>query len=78
MLNRSAHVAERGTHDDCLVAVLLVVVEDLLHRLDTRILISLVVLSGGFLVPIEDLDDVRVCKYKRKQIKHFPYTADKG
>lgn len=51
----TTHVTERGTHDNGLVAVLLVVVEDLLDGLDTRIRIPLVVLSGGFLVPVEDL-----------------------
>jgi hypothetical protein len=35
--------------------MLLVVVEDLFHRLNTRVFIALVVLSGGFLVPIKDL-----------------------
>lgn len=49
------HVTERGAHDDGLVVVLLVVVVDLLHGLDTWVIIALVVLSRVFLVPIEDL-----------------------
>lgn len=37
--------------------MLLVVVKDLLHGLDTRILVSAVVLSGALLVPVEDTSD---------------------
>ena len=51
-----SYVAEGSAHDDGLVAVLFVVVEDLLYGLDTRVFVTLVVLSGGFLVPVEDLD----------------------
>jgi len=40
-----AYVAERGSHNDGLVTVLLVVVEDLLDRLYTRVLFALVILS---------------------------------
>ena len=53
-----ADVAEGGahTHDDGLVPVLLVVVEDLLHRLHTRVLIADVVLARlVLLVPVKDL-----------------------
>jgi hypothetical protein len=39
------HVTEGGTHDDGVVAVLLVVVEDLLHGLDTWVSITLVGLA---------------------------------
>ena len=50
------HVTERGTHDDGLVLVLLVVVEDLLHRLNTRVLISGISRAGlSLLVPVENL-----------------------
>ena len=42
----STHVTEGSTHDDGLVAVLLVVVENLLHGLNTWVLITLVVLSS--------------------------------
>ena len=52
-----ANVAEGGTHDDGLVAVLLVVVEDLLYGLDTGVFVALVGLSGGFLIPVKDLSD---------------------
>jgi hypothetical protein len=51
-----ADVAERGTHDDGLVAVLLVVVEDALDGLDTGVLLANVVRAGlVLLVPVEDL-----------------------
>lgn len=50
------YVAERSTHDDGLVAVLLVVVEDLLDGLDTRVLVANVCRSGlVLLVPVKDL-----------------------
>ena len=49
------HVTERGTHDDGLVSVLLVVVVDLADRLNTRILLILVGGSGlVFLVPVQN------------------------
>jgi hypothetical protein len=54
---RGAYVAETGSHDDSIVLVLLVVVEDFLHRLDTRVLITLIVLSGVLLVPIQNLSE---------------------
>lgn len=47
-------VTERSTHDNGLVAVLLVVVEDGLHRLDTGILLSSVLLLVVGLVPVKD------------------------
>ena len=50
------HVTEGGAHDDRLVAVLLVVVEDLVDGLDTRVLLVLVGGSGlVLLVPVKDL-----------------------
>ena len=52
----ATYVAERGTHDDGVVAVLLVVVEDLLNRLDTRVAVANVVGAGlVLLVPVKDL-----------------------
>ena len=48
-------VSEGSTHDDGLVTVLLVVVEDLLDRLDSRVGGSGVLLTGALLVPVEDL-----------------------
>lgn len=48
-------ITERCAHDNCLIAKLLVVVEDALNRVDTRILRSLVRrLSSRSLVPIQD------------------------
>lgn len=55
MVELKAHVTERGTHDDRLVLVLLVVVVDLLDGLDTWVIVAVVILSCGLLVPIEDL-----------------------
>jgi hypothetical protein len=52
-----AGVAERGTHDDGLVAVLLVVVEDGLDAGNARVLLLGVVLLGGSLEPVEDAAD---------------------
>lgn len=49
-----AGVAERGTHDDGLVAELLVVVEDALDGGDTGVLLLGVLLLGGGLEPVED------------------------
>ena len=49
-------VTEGSTHDDGLVVVLLVVVEDLLDSLDTRVLLVGVVGAGlVLLVPVKDL-----------------------
>lgn len=50
-----AYVTETGTHDDGLVAVLFVVVEDLLDRYDTRVLVTYIILASCLLVPVKDL-----------------------
>ena len=47
-------VTERSTHDNGLVAVFLVVVVDVLHRLDTGVLAGSVLLLVVGLVPVED------------------------
>ena len=53
----TTYVTEGSTHDDGLVAVLLVVVEDLLDGLNTRVLLVGVVWSGlVLLVPVKDLE----------------------
>jgi hypothetical protein len=52
-----ASVSERGTHNDSVVTKLLVVVEDLLDRLNTRVLLLGVLLLGGGLEPVEDTAD---------------------
>ena len=50
------YVTERSTHDNSLVSVLLVVVEDLLYGLDTRVLLAAVVGSWlVLLVPVKNL-----------------------
>lgn len=56
-LSDLASVAERGTHDNGLVAKLLVVVEDGLDRRHTGIGLLGVLLLGGGLVPVEDTAD---------------------
>ena len=52
-------VPEAGTHDDGLVTEFLVVVEDLLHTLDTGIFLGRVLLLVGRLVPIQNAADKR-------------------
>jgi hypothetical protein len=52
-----AEVTERGAHDDGLVVVLLVVVEDLNDGLDTGVVGGIVLLLGVGLVPVEDTAD---------------------
>lgn len=52
-------VSEGGTHDDGLVAVLLVVVEDGLDRLDTGVLLLGVLLLGVGLEPVQDTANER-------------------
>ena len=55
-----SHITERSAHDDGLVTVLLVVVEDFFDRLHTGVLIALVRFSGlVLLVPVEDAADER-------------------
>jgi hypothetical protein len=49
-----ASVSERGTHNDGVVTKLLVVVEDLLDRLDTGVLLLGVLLLGGGLEPVKN------------------------
>lgn len=56
-LSDLTNAAERGSHDNGLVAELLVVVEDLLHRLDTGVILWSVLLLGVGLVPVEDTAD---------------------
>jgi hypothetical protein len=52
-----AGVTEGGAHDDGLVAVLLVVVEDALDGGDTGVLLLGVLLLGGGLEPVKDTAD---------------------
>lgn len=56
-LSDLANVTERGTHDNGVVAKLLVVVEDGLDTLDTRVLLLGVVLLVVGLVPVKDTAD---------------------
>lgn len=56
-LSDLANVSEGGAHDNGLVTELLVVVEDLLNRLDTRVLLLGVLLLGRSLEPVEDTTD---------------------
>lgn len=52
-----ARVSERGAHDNCLVSVLLVVVENALDRVHTRVLSGSVGLASGSLVPVQNAAD---------------------
>lgn len=54
-----ARVPERSTHDDGLVAMLLIVVEDALHRLDTGVLLGAILLLVRRLEPVQDPADER-------------------
>jgi hypothetical protein len=56
-LSNLANGAERSTHDDGLVAVLLVVVEDAADGLDTGVLLLGVLLLGRSLVPVKNAAD---------------------
>jgi len=49
-------VTEGCAHDDGVVAILLVVIEDTPDRLDTRVVVTFVGLPGRLLVPVEDLE----------------------
>jgi hypothetical protein len=53
-LSDLASVSERGAHNNGVVTELLVVVEDLLDRLDTGVLLLGVLLLGGGLEPVKD------------------------
>ncbi|KAH3664294.1 hypothetical protein OGAPHI_004646 [Ogataea philodendri] len=48
------NISERSTHDNGLVSVLLVVVEDLGHGLDTWVLLTFVSFTGVSLVPVHN------------------------
>lgn len=52
-------VTEGSTHDNGVVAVLLVVVEDVLNRLDTGVLLGRVVTLVSSLVPVKDTANER-------------------
>jgi hypothetical protein len=52
-----ANATERGAHDDGLVAVLLVVVENGLYALDTGVLLGGVLLLGRRLIPVKNATD---------------------
>lgn len=56
-LRNLTNISERSTHDNSVISMLLVVIEDILHTLDSWVLLTLVVLSGLGLVPIEDTAD---------------------
>ncbi len=53
------NVPETGTHDNCLVAKLLVVVEDLHNAFDPWVFLGAVVLLVRCFVPVEDTADKR-------------------
>jgi hypothetical protein len=51
------HVSETGAHDNGLVTVLFVVIENFLDGLDTRVVVAFVGLAGVLLVPDENLHE---------------------
>lgn len=54
-----ANVSETCSHHNCLIAILLVVIEDCLDTLDPRVLLRTVILLRRGLVPIEDAANKR-------------------
>ena len=50
------YVTERSAHDNGFVVMLLVVVEDALYRLDTRVVVTFIVLTRALLVPVKNLN----------------------
>ena len=72
------YVPEGSTHDNGLVSMLLVVVEDLLHGHDTRVLIASIGRAGlGLLVPVEDLRRISASSTLLSK-SAITYTADEG
>ena len=57
-----ANVTEGCAHYNGLVAMLLVVIEDALDRLNTRVIVTFVVLASCLLVPVEDLVKVMLLR----------------
>ena len=60
-------VTERCAHDDGVVAMLLVIVEDAPDRLDTGIIVTFIVLPGSLLVPVENLETIGLRKMTETQ-----------
>lgn len=58
-LSNLTNVSEASSHHDGLVSELLVVIEDLLNALDTRVLLGAVVLLIRCLVPVQDTANER-------------------
>ena len=56
-LGNLSDISKGGAHNNGLVPVLLVIVEDALHTLDTRVLLRSKILLHRDLVPIEDTPD---------------------
>jgi len=73
----STHIAERGTHDNGFIAVLLVIIENHLNRLNTRIFIAFIGLSCSLLVPIKNLFGMEVHLISRPNKMHT-HTANEG
>jgi hypothetical protein len=55
MVVEDTHVTEASTHNNGLVPMLLVIVEDLFDALNAGVIIAFVILPGMFFVPIENL-----------------------
>jgi hypothetical protein len=54
-----------------MVSVLFVVIEDLLHRLNTGIVVTLIVLSRVLLVPVKDLKNA--CHFRKYTLDEMYY-----
>lgn len=65
-----SRVTERGAHHNGLVSVLLVVVVNLLHRLDTRVLLCRVVLASLGLVEVKNAADLQSVRNVSKKALH--------
>ena len=57
-----ANVTEGCAHYNGLVVMLLVVIEDALDRLNTRVIVTFVVFASCLLVPVEDLVKVMLLR----------------
>ena len=56
-LRNLPHIPKARPHDDRLIPILLIIVEDALHALDSRILVRLEAAALRLLVPIHDAPD---------------------
>ena len=55
--DKCTYIAETRSHHDRVVSVLFVVIKDLLYRLNTGIVVTLIIFSGILLVPVKNLQN---------------------